>query len=172
MIPNRLINYVGKARATSYQDDAHSAVHAFVRQGPGQPPWASKIGVKPPYVISYRFKEPKSVTKIGFSSRIDGWWKCQSPKKFDVVAALDPQDCRIFMANSQVLLSVEDAGFQRQDQALSWMIPKEMQSSYLCIGIRIHSVIGVVDANSNVCNADHSRTTASVHNMLMWESRA
>ena len=52
---------------------------------------------------------------------------------------------------------VEDAGFQRGDQAIAWLIPEEMQSSYLCIGIKINSVYGnELGSDQGTCNSNDS----------------
>ena len=169
LIPNRLIEFVGEAHSSTSLD-GYSANCAFGDPCENGNPWASGRNQEPPHLIWYQFHEPKFLTKIGFSSRTSEWWECRSPEKFDVIAALDANDCGDFNKNSNILLSIENAGFQRLDHAIAWEIPKNKQSFYRCIGIRIHTVIGKPGIGP-ICNSADSRMMASLQKMRMWERR-
>ena len=152
-------------------DHYYPANCAFGQPCPFGNPWASALKTDPPHFVWFQFNEPKFLTKIGFSSRHLAWWECQSPKKFDVVAAKDPQDCENFQEKSEVLLRIDDAGFQRENQDLAWAIAEEKQAWYHCIGIKIHSVIGrFSQTNSDACLVERDIMVA-VHKIRMWEKR-
>ena len=169
LIPNRPIDYVGEAHSSTSFDN-YPANCAFGQPCQNGNPWASAHNSNPPHLIWFRFKKPKVLTKIGFSSRSTACWQCQSPKKFEVIAAMHPNVCEDLMMKGRVLLSVEDAGFQEEDQAIAWLIPKKKQLAYRCIGIKIHSVIGRVEQNG-ACSTDDRLMVASLFKMHMWEKR-
>ena len=132
------------------------AENAFLRQLKGRVSWSSQ-DQEFPHHVWFQFEKPKTLTKIGFSTRLEDAGITQAPKKFEVVAS---GDCNLFMSAAEVLLVVENAGFDKEDQAKAWMIPEAKQAPYLCIGIKVQSVnrAGV--------------KIASVQNMIMWERRS
>ena len=158
MVPNRLVHYEGKAFASSVLNSyGRTAMHAFRPQG--VVPWSSAMDQAPPHYVWFQFQQPKTLTKIGFSTRTEGRLFDQAPLKFDVVAAASAEGCGVdFKSKARILLSIEKAGFQKGNQARSWVIPTEIRAPYLCMGIKIHSSLG---------NSGH----VSLHNTIMWESR-
>ena len=188
MIPNRVIDYIGEPDASSfyYSDycedycggdydncdcskydyyDYHPK-YGFQNEISGNS-WQSHDGENFPHSLWFKFKASHVLTKISFSSSI---YLEQAPKEFAVIAS---QDC----INFQDLLHIEDAAFERQNQAQSWEIPEEKRAPYTCIGIKIHSSKGedgdvILDDDGNayqyIYEAEHA---TSVQNMVMWEKR-
>ena len=143
------MEYVGKAHASSAYLPAQNALHPEAIK---KSPWMSERGF--PQSVWFQFEEQKFLTKIGFSS---DWYDVnRAPKKFEVVGSMD---CEQFESTAEVLLVVENAGFDKEDQAKAWMIPEDKQAPYLCIGINIHSV------------NDKETGYTSVRKMIMWENR-
>ena len=157
-LPYRPMAYVGKPHSSSSLPD-YPAAHAFrpqIIEGRKYWPWANQKDYPFPHSVWFEFEEPKFLTKIGFSTRVESDHIGQAPIKFEVIAALK---CEDFLSNAEVLLTVEDAGFKNPDQAQAWLIPAEKQGPFLCIGIRIHSV------------QDVSKGFTSVQKLTMWEKR-
>ena len=146
------MKYVGKACSSS-ELKGFFAENAFRPQTRGKRPWAS-AGLFP-QLVWFLFEEHKTLAKLGFSARSNGVQVKQAPQKFEVVASVD---CDQFESSAEVLLLVENAGFEKENQAKAWMIPEEKQAPYLCIGIKVYSV------RSNNLHT-------SIHNMVMWEKR-
>ena len=152
-IPNLRVDYDGSAHASSLTG-SYLAENAFKPQHvDSSKPWANHQSRKFPHFVWFQFKEPKIMTKIGFSTRM-GIFR-QVVKKFDVIAAASfGTGC----GSWRILLSVENAGFERSNQAKVWSIPAENRAPYLCIGLKIHS------------NTDGG-VYVSVQNMVMWAKR-
>ena len=154
IIPSKLVEYRGTAHATS-ADHNHEAEKAFRLQGNGQLPW-SNIGADPyPHTVWFHFEDKKVFHKIGFSSRSDGYLHV-TPKGFEIVGS---EDCVYFPdCNSQVLISVQEAGFYLPNEAKVWVIPAEKRAPFLCLGIRVISSKG-------------SNTHTALQNIKIWGER-
>ena len=158
VIPHRPIAYEGEARACSSLL-GRAAANAFLPEVTSTIPWTNDKDHPFPHHVWFQFQRPKTVTKIGFSTRINADYFGQAPRKFDVIAGNSAEDCSgDATSKAHVLLRIEEAGFQRANQAKSWLIPVEMRKPHLCIGISIHSSAG-------------NGKFVSLQNMIMWESR-
>ena len=149
--------YKGKAHSTSNYGGffEENAFRPGIQTEPNPRPGWSSAGVFP-QIVWFQFEEQKTLTKIGFSTRANEPTVSQAPKKFEVAASVD---CQQFQSNAEVLLSIEDAGFEKMNQARAWMIPEEKQAPYLCIGIKVYSVRG-------------PNAHTALQNVVMWEKRA
>ena len=112
--------------------------------------WASKGSESTP-MIWYQFEEAHSLAKIGFSSR-GGGFKGQTPAHFRVIGSSMREGC----ANWSTLLEVKQAGFTKNDEFKSWLIPMENREPFSCIGLKILSTINM-------------EKVAALKNVTMWE---
>ena len=100
--------------------------------------------------IWFQFEEAHSLVKIGFSSRSDGLLH-QTPAHFLVIGSSMTDDCKKW----STLLEVKKAGFTKNDEFKSWLIPIENRKPFHCIGFKIVSTI-----KGNV---------AALKDIIMWE---
>ena len=144
----RLIEFRGQAKSSSQYDGNLSAKEAFM--GEMGKFWASS-GNDPARKIWYQFEEAHSLAKIGFSSRSDDFlW--QTPAHFLVIGSTMTDEC----TNWSTLLEVKKAGFTKNGEFRSWLIPIVNRKPFRCIGLKILSTIG--DVNN-----------AALKNVMMWE---
>jgi len=132
-----LVSYNGKAHASSEYAANHNATNAFIPYTSGvNYPWASKTL---PATVWYKFKEPRAVKKIGFTSREqqNKNWQ-QAPKTFSIVAS-NSKNCS---SNWDELRAVSDSEITRALQAKAWEIPCASQKAYHCYGLKVTQSIG------------------------------
>ena len=116
--------YKGKAHSTSNYGGffEENAFRPGIQTEPNPRPGWSSAGVFP-QIVWFQFEEQKTLTKIGFSTRSNEPTVSQAPKRFEVVASVD---CNQFQSNAEVLLSIEDAGFEKMNRD----IPRVVDTSF------------------------------------------
>ena len=125
-----MIDFHGKFGASSHHP-GHPARHGFVEVGNW--PWANSEGQFPAFIWHW-FHEIHVVAKFGFASRIDLQNLNQSPKSFYFVGSMD-------CSNWTTIIKVDDAGFTKNNQFKSWIIPKRGRQAFRCFGFELLSTI-------------------------------
>ena len=140
----RLIEFRGQAKSSSKYDIWHSAEEAF-KGGKGRH-WASR-GNDATRNIWFQFEKAHSLAKIGFSSR-SGGLLIQTPAHFLVIGS---EDCKKW----STLLEVKNAGFTKNEEFKSWLIPIKNRKPFHCIGLQVVSTI----------KGNH----AALKDIIMWQ---
>lgn len=106
--------------------------------------WMSK-NFQFPALIWMRFSKPHRLAKIGFSTP----WERHSPRNIRFIGS---DDC----SHWTYLLNVTDAGFTRDFESKTWVIPSKNRKPFYCIGV-------------SWPNRGKGDGYARISNLTMWE---
>ena len=112
--------------------------------------WASHSNDATPE-IWFQFEEEHSLAKIGFSSRKENFFG-QTPAHFLVIGSTMTENSK----NWSTLLEVKNAGFTKNDEFNSWLIPTVNRKPFRCMGLKILSTMS-------------KKKYAALRNITMWE---